>query len=926
MYAAPAVDPTESAGSRTRALARAWRAGEITVAEVIARSRDLQYSLRMEERAEVVRLLAGIAHSDAARELVTLYRECEWRDTRLAIVREMGRQASQRAMEFLMKVAEEREDLPLCEAAVTALGATRQPLAARFLANLFRHGPEVLRPTIVAAVAAVPDRALIPDFLVALPRAAREDDQLLARRLVDALMELRVSSAVPALVDLYGQTLSPVLRGHVIQALARLCRDPSWLELLDARDPAEEELIRRARAEVERSGCWSIEDYLCKHFRELAYAPSIAMELAGFPGDEVAAGLELFDGPGHRARRISLLAVLDHDAVFDAFLALADEDLGDAEVDALLRSLAAHTDERAVAVLHRLASRCLADPARPLFARWMGTLAVVAPRADEEFARIFTSERYASLSTAARVVVYNELANFGLAGAPDGRVPRRVATLLEQRLLLEPEPHVQGRVLRAMAQVGVCGPRVLSFVEANLTKPALLGSALRLVEGVAPRGGVMVLLTCLKQSALARRHCAGILRALRAQPTTLKADNPELDALLAWALDPGSPPEDQLSALRCLAVHPRPAHARAVTSFLAGGEERHQLAAILALKAMNLASNADVLAPLLDAASEAVVGRVIDALAVTAGPRPPRLLLDVLERHFENLSFADKILRAFPVPTGARDDLLARVEALLQRRPDHPSTERLYNLRDRLLPVGAESDPTLGAEVPRLDAVLARHLPGYAHLDEQVKVALRAAELPFSRPELYRGQLDKSTAVLGYCKAIDLFLGAALGERLLLPRMHRDLYGFQRLVHTAGLADPQPSHARVSAYFDLGDSFAGVGSPVPKMSLVAQSVLSGKILMGDQWKVLDGLRAWAVVLILFCADVPAGGPRGPGSRAPVRLEVERTRLLDIAARLFRLQDIRNPVAHRQTLLSFTAIDRARTEAIEVLNLLGDALR
>jgi hypothetical protein len=95
--------------------------------------------------------------------------------------------------------------------------------------------------------------------------------------------------------------------------------------------------------------------------------------------------------------------------------------------------------------------------------------------------------------------------------------------------------------------------------------------------------------------------------------------------------------------------------------------------------------------------------------------------------------------------------------------------------------------------------------------------------------------------------------------------------------------------------------------------------------MSEQWKILDGLRAWAVALILFGSDLPPGGPRGGGVRALLPVKADRAELLRVAVALFEFQELRNPVAHRQTMLDFAAIDRARADAEQLLNALGAML-
>jgi len=927
MHAVPAPDPRPAAAGTTplHGLHQRYQAGDVTLQELLTEARSLLYSVRVKERGEAVRLLAGIDHVDAARELMTVFRECEWRATRLAIVRALGRRPFQRSLEFLMKVATERTDLPLAEAAVHSLGASRQPFAARFLTQLYRHGSPVLRPAVVGALAQIHDRTLVPELLEAVPKALRQNDRLLGRQLLLALSELKAPGVLPLVLPLLREDTDAGLRSCALIAIGKLSRDPDCLDAVEnSTDPLEQQLLLTARSQVQLRSAWSIEDYLLKIFEDPTASAMLALELDTFPEDEIEAGLDLFRERRHVPARIATLARVDHPRVFDWYTELAGlPDLTPAELDALLLSLQAHHDERAAVALRLLEDTCLADAAAPLFRRWLETASLCLPRGDAELTRLMLSERYPGLPRATKVELINHLANYALAGAPDARVTKRVAVQLEQALHCETDPHVTGRLVRALGQIEACGPRVLAWITTNRARADLLPSGIQLLERVAPKAGIDILLSFVRDPVLARRHCAALFRALRTQPGQLPPDAPELDALLAWALE-STGPEERLAALRCLAAHPRRAHLRAIEPLLLA-EERTQMAAILAVKAIGNPDSADLLAPLLCSASESVVGRTVDALSALPGARAVKLLLGVLQSQIGNHELCDKIVRALKPPPGGRADIVSALDALILHNGDHPMLEGLYGLRDRMTATGPQPDQTLGVEVPRLDAELARRIRGYAQLDEPVKVTLRAAELPFHRPELFRGQLDKSTCVLSYCKAIDLYLGERLGERLLFPQLQKNLYAFQRVVHIAGLAEETPSRARVVEFFGLDGIFRSQTSPIHKMSLVAQGVLSGKILMSEQWKILDGLRAWAVALILFGSDLPPGGPRGGGVRALLPVKADRAELLRVAVALFEFQELRNPVAHRQTMLDFAAIDRARADAEQLLNALGAML-
>jgi hypothetical protein len=126
------------------------------------------------------------------------------------------------------------------------------------------------------------------------------------------------------------------------------------------------------------------------------------------------------------------------------------------------------------------------------------------------------------------------------------------------------------------------------------------------------------------------------------------------------------------------------------------------------------------------------------------------------------------------------------------------------------------------------------------------------------------------------------------------------------------LDDPHVSYARLKQTLRLENTFSDESFPGHKMVLVAQGFLSGRIVQ-EQWRILDGLRAWAVLILLFSrgSHLPEGKPLiNLGTISPTDLE-------RLAKRLIALQDLRNPVAHRETWLRFPQIDEVRNEVSAV---------
>jgi hypothetical protein len=217
--------------------------------------------------------------------------------------------------------------------------------------------------------------------------------------------------------------------------------------------------------------------------------------------------------------------------------------------------------------------------------------------------------------------------------------------------------------------------------------------------------------------------------------------------------------------------------------------------------------------------------------------------------------------------------------------------------------------------VAAIDRDLAARIPGYAGLDASVQSALRSAEVTANKPELFDDTVDKSASIVEYCKAIDLILERSLGRRLLFPRLERSLAEFQNVLHAAELNVPTPAAERVLQHLGLEAHFTPRTFPVHKMSLIAQAILNGRIL-DDRFNTIDGLRAWAMILLLFGRHSKSPEHQ---LRALIPLKTnDDAVIVQISKSLLSLQDSRNLAAHRQTLTERPKIVEVRQEAFALL--------
>jgi hypothetical protein len=103
------------------------------------------------------------------------------------------------------------------------------------------------------------------------------------------------------------------------------------------------------------------------------------------------------------------------------------------------------------------------------------------------------------------------------------------------------------------------------------------------------------------------------------------------------------------------------------------------------------------------------------------------------------------------------------------------------------------------------------------------------------------------------------------------------------------------------------------------MSALARGILQGRVI-GDHWRIFDGLRAWAVALMLF--GRPSEGMFASLSqeqRAGLPLvKSSSDDVLDLVSRLLRLQETRSLAVHRHTFSSVSDLEGIRREAFDLL--------
>jgi hypothetical protein len=104
--------------------------------------------------------------------------------------------------------------------------------------------------------------------------------------------------------------------------------------------------------------------------------------------------------------------------------------------------------------------------------------------------------------------------------------------------------------------------------------------------------------------------------------------------------------------------------------------------------------------------------------------------------------------------------------------------------------------------------------------------------------------------------------------------------------------------------------------PAHKLALICRSVMTG-LVMKEQYRVVDGLRAWALLLLLFGRSFKYRGqilePLFPLAKS------SSDGICRIARAMNELQEARNKAAHRGTMLDMSNMQETRDLCASLLN-------
>lgn len=889
--------------------------------DYLSELRSLYHSLDTEERFKAIHQLAQQKTSDSTRELIHIFNECGWRETKFQILKSIVVNPDLRCLEFLCTQAQQTEDLPIAEAAVQALGETKSIWAARYLSQFYKFAPDTLKPACVLALGRLSDRRLLPEFLRDLDKAFKSQQTLLVKNLVLALGELKAQSAVPLLVQIAKNKSFRDVALSAVVSLGKIAKDVKYFDELEVHfknDSFEYQIFSAAKSQCQFRSDWKLEDYLNKLITQANFHPALFLEFNAFPVKDVKAALDMLAEDELAPTLFQILAKIEFPEViawYDEYSRLVN----DKNQPEFLLSLSAHSKTDLLKLLEKYSE---IENKHYVKARLLNS-----ENPESEIKKFILSSDFKNLSEDGQIKILNDFFYYLLAYKPNQKIFSQCLKVLETFMIEDKnlKPKALGRMIRLFGQLNYSSPKLNQFVFLNHEEQRK--SCLVYFEAQAQSyfwDEALQVPAFTKNPDFAEDDNNAILKILINGDKNPFTENKWNDFLSRISTDKSE--STQIWFLKLIARFKPLAYKEYVLKLAKTQNYIIQFHVIIALKSFGDEMSADQLAVFLNSKSKSISGRALDAMLNLPGNRAKRLVFDYFGEKFQTPGVVEKVVRSFKPPENDTDFFAVQVakivEHLEKTEPDFVSLGQLIEFRDQLKlnqkSYSKQKATPTDADILAIDYEIEKMIPSYKYFDEASKAALRSAEVTFKHPELFDHFVDKSSVVLGYSKAIDIVLEKQLGRKILFPKLENKLNEFQNVVHALTLNEDYPQSEKVLRLLQLEKHFSSQSLPVHKMSLVAQGIMNSKII-NEHFKILDGLRAWAVMLLIFAR------PSQALNKPLISVIDDESSCVLLAKKLMWLQDVRNPIAHRQTVVDHKDVAHIRDEVFHILKLMHKLL-
>lgn len=899
---------------------------------------------------------------DDVRNLVHEYHVCGWRSRSQEILRTIGKHHHSRSLEFLFKIAAQADDVPMAATAIESLSefqkTDRAALIARFLVGLYPTSKAVIKDTILKTLfhfQNVSIRSSVHQWLM---------DEKDEHRLDSLIVLAGESRSFASLNEIGKHVKNPKLLASVILSLGKLATREQFRNFsveIGQQDLFIQQLMVQIDSQVMFRSRWTIEDYLNmihspqSSSRDLDIA---ALELARFHSNEIIEAFDLLvqDEKMHKNLFFLLSRVeytlaqewiksrlpyaewneLHLSYYFSQATCLLESGFEDVHRELYHAHREKFVNNESLFTHFCQSSRFLQHLPLDFFRTLLSDLP------NEQLRQTTVNHLLEHLESCSesnpqhreQVGFFFEHFSqyFGSADFIDSTVLPRFFRGIGRYLLIYPTAINIGQL-----------KHTFDAAKSLTSESRHFSSICVLNESISHRG----LFETLEASYFEHfqtdpMKTVSFLRCAITQDHLKQRveKNGRWVTLLRNSLLMNTDAAVKAEAIRFLTKHPVSVVETELYQCLQSGNSTVQVLSIIALKALrgpkptsqdelvDATRFTEAMCGFLKSENPVLRGRALDALITVPTTQAARSMVEALELRADDTIYVEKFLRAFwtekrtpaTLDKKVKTDLTQILESIMDKYPEHPFLEGFVEMHERIRNfTNSVKSNSKNEWLKEVESDLVHELGSLSDWSQEIRSALFSAELIVKRPEIFSDEVDKSAAILEYCKAIDLFLEERFGKVHLFARLDRDISQFQNRLLEMNV-DRQ---FRVSNEFLLkygfDKHFTLQSFPSHKASQIAHSILDEKILI-DRYRVVDGLRAWAVFLILFATPdrgsqrkptIPLGTTSGDTS-------TKRDSLLHLCKKLMELQDVRNPAAHRQTLLKFFGLDDFRKEVLGVL--------
>jgi hypothetical protein len=865
--------------------------------------------------------LSRIPGNDSPRVLMDSFRSCLWRETKIAIIRALGNTASLRTFEFLCEIAANTDDLPLSAESLLALGSSGMTLSCVYLNRVARHTGHPLQKEAIIALAMNSLFDAEAELLQILA-SATEVSPTVVQYAVLACARRHSSKSLTYIRSFLEsrefESSGPIFNACVL-ALGMLGTkdDVAILRRLNTRYRFfADQLVNLAIQQIEERSSQRLRDlvtlFLAADSQDSRVDYALALQSADYEhiskevsaaGGELTPDLEILllmtrmGDPKVRQRFLSLIPVLPvhkltATAAWNFTISASANELS--ELNHLLRT------------------------AKP------GLLEMLPLEATVRDFDSLTSNSSADL----QITLINAAAVQCQLSDLNSARQSVVQSLLKIAREVDAEP-VRLRAIRALGQLKADKPGIVAdLVNMLRDTPGSYSSVYYALGAIGGEEANRYLQKRLKQ-LIANQSFQGefsaCLRAICDSKSLLEAD-------IFARLPDEVRKENEKQILRILTQQKLSDMQNLITEALSSKDHQKRLMGIAAAAVSQADNLLETVLEMVDSPNQAIAGRALHAVCIGASVEIQHKLLERLFAQDRRSPLLERCLQMLTIQSsGDYAPLVTLIDKWIKQQTAagrRDSLSSAIDLRDNIqLKLTAsttevDSKPLDSGFQHSIDESLKSQLVRFDHLSETVKSVLRNAELTFGNPELFNERVDKSTVIVEFVKSIDLFLQEKLSTSLFLNPARESFTKLQSRVMYLQLDDETITTSKrirdlqCTGHFDV-DTF-----PHHKLLSLARLVSTGRILH-DQYRAIDGLRAWALMLLVFGREYSYQNQMLPAI-LPIR-DCRNRNICEIAAVLNRLQEVRNLAAHRGTMLQLSSLGEVRAESLRILNRLIETI-